>query len=183
MYNSCLFFQEARSLGTGAADAHLYGPARPEGVVVPNQMYGFGGGPTHRGRRAARTDVCDSWSKQDSGVAADPDRPAYLVAAIRTLTADSTFEKMGTPQKKRRRGYDRVNELQKICAIVGPCCGRQMKTDEARPHEARGDFLDWETCAGDGSRVFYLLDATTAFGARSRVRVVDEFDERASGTI
>jgi colanic acid biosynthesis glycosyl transferase WcaI len=105
-----------------AADAHLITVKRGlEGVVVPSKMYGIlAAGKPIVAVAPPETDVATLGVKQGFGVAADPDRPADLVAAIRTLTADSNIVKqMGTAAKEAARGYDRVNELQKFAQIVG----------------------------------------------------------------
>jgi putative colanic acid biosynthesis glycosyltransferase WcaI len=105
-----------------AADAHLITVKRGlEGVVVPSKMYGIlAAGKPIVAVAPLETDVASLGLRQGFGVATDPDRPADLVAAIRTLADDGVcLKQMGMAAKEAARGYDRVNELQKFVQIVG----------------------------------------------------------------
>jgi len=105
-----------------AADAHLITVKRGlEGVVVPSKMYGIlAAGKPIVAVAPVETDVASYGVKQGFGVAVDPDQPAELAAAIRTLVADSNrVKQMGAAAKEAARDYDRAIELQKFVRIVG----------------------------------------------------------------
>ncbi len=105
-----------------AADAHLITIKRGlEGVVVPSKMYGIlAAGKPIVAVAPAETDVASLGSKQDFGIATDPDQPGDLVVAIRALVAaPERVRKMGVAAREAARGYDRVKELHKFVAIAG----------------------------------------------------------------
>jgi colanic acid biosynthesis glycosyl transferase WcaI len=105
-----------------AADAHLITVKRGlEGVVVPSKIYGIlAAGKPIVAVAPMETDVASYGVRQGFGVAADPDRPAELVAAIQGLIADGNrVKQMGAAAKEASRGYDRVFELQKFVRIAG----------------------------------------------------------------
>jgi hypothetical protein len=52
-------------------------------------------------------------------LAADPDRPAELVSAVRALASDANkLKKMGEAARAAATDYDRVKELQKFVEII-----------------------------------------------------------------
>lgn len=104
-----------------AADAHLITVKRGlEGVVVPSKMYGIlAAGKPIVAVAPRETDVATLSIRQGFGVAADPDRPAELVAAVRALASDSErVKKMGVAARESARDYDRVRELAKFVKII-----------------------------------------------------------------
>lgn len=110
-----------------AADAHLITIKRGlEGVVVPSKMYGIlAAGKPIVAVAPMETDVASYGVKQGFGIAVDPDRPAELSAAIRTLVTDSNrVKQMGTAAKEAARSYDRTFELQKFVKIVDQMAAR-----------------------------------------------------------
>src|SRR6202008_2739226 len=78
-----------------AADAHLITVKRGlEGVVVPSKMYGIlAAGKPIVAVAPTETDVASLGARQGFGVSTDPDRPAELVATVRTLVADANYVK------------------------------------------------------------------------------------------
>ena len=103
-----------------AADAHLITVKKGlEGVVVPSKMYGIlAAGKPIVAVAPMETDVANLGVMHGFGVAADPDRPRELVAAVRSLASDSErLKQMGLAARKAARSYDRVNELEKFVAL------------------------------------------------------------------
>ncbi len=103
-----------------AADAHLITVKRGlEGVVVPSKIYGIlAAGKPIVAVSPMETDVANLSMRQGFGVAADPDRPEELVAAVRALASDSgRVGKMGVAARESARDYDRVRELAKFVEI------------------------------------------------------------------
>ncbi len=103
-----------------AADAHLITVKRGlEGVVVPSKMYGIlAAGKPIVAVAPMETDVAHFGVKQGFGIAADPDRPEELVAAVRALAnGDERLKRMGIAARLAAQGYDRVKELEKFVAI------------------------------------------------------------------
>ncbi len=104
-----------------AADAHVITVKRGlEGVVVPSKLYGIlaAGRPivavapeSTDAARIARTRGC--------GVAADPDKPGELAAAVRALVANpGTVREMGEAARAIAAEYDRSKELQRFVNIM-----------------------------------------------------------------
>jgi len=103
-----------------AADAHVVTVKRGlEGVVVPSKMYGIlAAGKPIVAVAPEETDVRSLGVKQGFAVAADPDRPAELLAVIRRLMADaSKLKSMEAAARAAAPSYDRVAELQKYLEI------------------------------------------------------------------
>lgn len=103
-----------------AADAHLITVKRGlEGVVVPSKMYGIlAAGKPIVAVAPSETDVANFSMKRCFGIAADPDRPEELVAAVRSLASDGErLKQMGHAAREAARGYDRGKELAKFVAI------------------------------------------------------------------
>ena len=68
---------------------------------------------------AAETDVAAIGREQGFSVAADPDSPARLAAAVRELMRDpQKLGNMGAAARAAAPGYDRVTELQKFVRIL-----------------------------------------------------------------
>ena len=103
-----------------AADAHLVTVRRGlEGVVVPSKMYGIlAAGEPIIAVAPKETDVVSLGAKQGFGVAADPDKPAELVAVVRGLMADlKKLQSMGQAARTAAPSYDRVLELHKYLEL------------------------------------------------------------------
>src|SRR5437868_8350711 len=103
-----------------AADAHIVTIKRGlEGVVVPSKMYGIlAAGEPIIAVAPKETDVVSLGAKQGFGVAADPDKPAELVAVVRGLMADlKKLQSMGQAARTAAPSYDRVLELHKYLEL------------------------------------------------------------------
>jgi colanic acid biosynthesis glycosyl transferase WcaI len=104
-----------------AADAHIITVKRGlEGVVVPSKMYGIlGAGKPIVAVAPKETDAVSLGIQQGFAVAADPDRPAEVVDAVRSLAADpNKLRAMGEAARVAAPDYDRVKELQKFVEII-----------------------------------------------------------------
>jgi colanic acid biosynthesis glycosyl transferase WcaI len=104
-----------------AADAHVITVKRGlEGVVVPSKMYGIlAAGKPIVAVATEKTDVVSLGIAQGFTVAADPDKPADLVNAVRLLSADvNKLKTMGEAAQAAAPGYDRVIELQKFVKLI-----------------------------------------------------------------
>jgi colanic acid biosynthesis glycosyl transferase WcaI len=100
-----------------AADAHVITVKRGlEGVVVPSKMYGIlAAGKPIVAVAPKETDVVSLGVEKGFAVAADPDRPAEVVAAVRALVSDpAKLKAMGEAAQAAAPDYDRVRELQKF---------------------------------------------------------------------
>lgn len=103
-----------------AADAHIVTVKRGlEGVVVPSKMYGIlAAGKPIVAVAPKETDVVSLGVQQGFAVAADPDRPAELVEAVRTLMADKNrLKSMGDAARAAAPAYVRAAELQKFVEL------------------------------------------------------------------
>jgi colanic acid biosynthesis glycosyl transferase WcaI len=103
-----------------AADAHIVTVKRGlEGVVVPSKMYGIlAAGKPILAVAPKETDVVSLGVKQGFAVAADPDKPADLVKAIRALMVDATkLRTMGEAARNAAPSFDRAGELQKYLEV------------------------------------------------------------------
>jgi colanic acid biosynthesis glycosyl transferase WcaI len=103
-----------------AADAHIVTIKRGlEGVVVPSKMYGIlAAGKPIVAVAPKETDVVSLGIKQGFAVAADPDKPAELVAVVRGLMADAKkLQSMGQAARAAAPAYDRNQELQKYLGL------------------------------------------------------------------
>ena len=103
-----------------AADAHVITVKRGlEGVVVPSKMYGIlAAGKPIVAVAPEETDVVSLGIQRGFAVAADPDCPAEVVDAVRSLAADPPKVKaMGEAAWAAAPEYDRVRELQRFVDI------------------------------------------------------------------
>ncbi len=103
-----------------AADAHIITVKRGlEGVVVPSKMYGIlAAGKPIVAVAPGETDVVSLGVRRGFAVAADPDRPAEVVNAVRVLASDpDKLQAMGEAARAVAPDYDRVRELQKFVKI------------------------------------------------------------------
>jgi glycosyltransferase involved in cell wall biosynthesis len=104
-----------------AADAHIITIKRGlEGVVVPSKMYGIlAAGRPIVAVAPKETDAASLGMQRGFGISADPDKPAELVAAIRTLLAEpGRLADMRTAARAAASDYDRVNESRKFVRIL-----------------------------------------------------------------
>ena len=104
-----------------AADAHVITVKRGlEGVVVPSKMYGILAARKPIVAVAPReTDAVSLGIKRGFAVAADPDRPAEVVNAVRAIASDpKKLKAMGEAARAAAPDYDRVKELQKFVEII-----------------------------------------------------------------
>jgi len=105
-----------------AADAHIITVKRGlEGVVVPSKMYGIlAAGKPIVAVAPKETDAAGLGEQRGFAIAADPDNPAELVAAVRTLLErPEHLRAMGRAARAAAPDYDRVKELQKFVEIIG----------------------------------------------------------------
>ena len=104
-----------------AADAHVITVKRGlEGVVVPSKMYGIlAAGKPIVAAAPKETDTVSLGVQRGFAVAADPDRPAEVVNAVRALASDpNKLKAMGEAARAAAPDYDKVNELQKFVEII-----------------------------------------------------------------
>jgi len=104
-----------------AADAHVITVKRGlEGVVVPSKMYGIlAAGKPIVAVAPKETDAVSLGIQQGFAVAADPDRPAEVVNAVRSLASDpNKLRAMGEAARVAAPDYDRVKEMQKFVKII-----------------------------------------------------------------
>jgi colanic acid biosynthesis glycosyl transferase WcaI len=104
-----------------AADAHVITVKRGlEGVIVPSKMYGIlAAGKPIVAVAPNETDVVSLGVQRGFAVAADPDRPAEVVSAVRALASDPhKLKTMGEAARAAAPEYDRVEELKKFVEIV-----------------------------------------------------------------
>jgi glycosyltransferase involved in cell wall biosynthesis len=104
-----------------AADAHVVTVKRGlEGVVVPSKMYGIlAAGKPIVAVAPRETDAVLLGVQRGFAVAADPDRPAEVVNAVRALASDpNKLKAMGEAARAAAPDYDRVKELQKFVEII-----------------------------------------------------------------
>ena len=104
-----------------AGDVHIVTVKRGlEGVVVPSKLYSIlAAGRPVLAVAAANSDaariVCDA----GCGMAADPDDPTAVAAAIRTLRSDpARLAEMGRRSRETAEKYARVNELARFVGIM-----------------------------------------------------------------
>jgi colanic acid biosynthesis glycosyl transferase WcaI len=104
-----------------AGDVHIVTVKRGlEGVVVPSKLYSI----LAAGRpivvvAPAECDAARIVVESGCGVAADPDDPAAVAAAIRELRAQpGRLAEMGRRARETAAKYARVNELERFVAIV-----------------------------------------------------------------
>ena len=104
-----------------AADAHVITVKRGlEGVVVPSKMYGIlAAGKPIVAVAPKETDAVSLGIRRGFAVAADPDRAAEVVSAVRGLVSDPhKLKTMGQAARAAAPDYDRVKELQKFVEII-----------------------------------------------------------------
>jgi len=104
-----------------AADAHVITVKHGlEGVVVPSKMYGIlAGGKPIVAVAPKETDAVSLGVQGGFAVAADPDRPAEVVDAVRALASDpDKLRAMGRAALAAAPDYDRVKELQKFVDVI-----------------------------------------------------------------
>jgi colanic acid biosynthesis glycosyl transferase WcaI len=104
-----------------AADAHIVTIKRGlEGVVVPSKMYGIlAAGRPIVAVAPKETDAAMLAEKRSFGVAADPDKPEALVAAVRALAGDpKRLAAMAAAARAAAFDYDRANESAKFVRII-----------------------------------------------------------------
>jgi colanic acid biosynthesis glycosyl transferase WcaI len=104
-----------------AADAHVLTVKRGlEGVVVPSKMYGIlAAGKPIVAVAPKETDAVSIGIQRGFAIAADPDRPAEVVSAVRGLAANpAKLKAMGEAARAAAPDYDRVKELQKFVEII-----------------------------------------------------------------
>jgi colanic acid biosynthesis glycosyl transferase WcaI len=104
-----------------AADAHVITVKRGlEGVVVPSKLYGIlAAGKAILAVAPRETDPVSLGAKFGFAVSADPDRPAEVAAAIRSLAGDEAkVQDMGRAARAVAPDYDRVKELEKFVNII-----------------------------------------------------------------
>ena len=104
-----------------AADVHVITVKRGlEGVVVPSKMYGIlAAGKPVVAVAPEETDAVSLGIQRGFAVAADPDRPAEVVNAVRALASDpNKLRAMGEAARAAAPHYDRVKELQKFVEII-----------------------------------------------------------------
>jgi glycosyltransferase involved in cell wall biosynthesis len=105
-----------------AADAHVVTVKRGlKGMVVPSKMYGIlAAGKPIVAVAPKDTDAVSLGIRRGFAVAADPDRPAEVVNAVRALASDrNKLKAMGEAARAAAPDYDRVKELQKFVEIIG----------------------------------------------------------------
>jgi colanic acid biosynthesis glycosyl transferase WcaI len=104
-----------------AGDLHIVTVRRGlEGVVVPSKVYSIlAAGRPILAVAAAGSDAARIVTESGCGLAADPDDPGAVAAAIRELQADpARLAAMGRRAREIAIKYARVNELQKFVGII-----------------------------------------------------------------
>jgi colanic acid biosynthesis glycosyl transferase WcaI len=104
-----------------AGDLHVITVRRGlEGVVVPSKLYSIlAGGRPVLAVSSEETDAARISRESGCGVAADPDDPAAVAAAIRELRSEpARLSTMSLRAREVAGNYARVNELQKFVGII-----------------------------------------------------------------
>jgi colanic acid biosynthesis glycosyl transferase WcaI len=104
-----------------AADAHVITVRRGlEGIVVPSKLYGIlAAGRPVLAVTASNSDTARTVVEAGCGLAADPDDPAAVAAAIRQLRSDpAKLAEMGRRAREISGRYARVNELRHFVEVV-----------------------------------------------------------------
>jgi glycosyltransferase involved in cell wall biosynthesis len=117
-----------------AGDRHIGTVRRGlEGVVVPSKLYStLAAGRPVLAVAAATSDAARIVVESGCGLAADPDDPAAVAAAIRELRGDpSRLAEMGRRARETAKKYARVDELSRFVGIV----------EEAASEESGGHHL------------------------------------------
>jgi colanic acid biosynthesis glycosyl transferase WcaI len=111
-----------------AGDLHIVTVRRGlEGVVVPSKLYSIlAAGRPVLAVAAATSDAVRIVVESGCGVAADPDDPAAVAAAIRELRADpARLAEMGRRARETAKKYATVNELERFTEIVEEAAGEK----------------------------------------------------------
>ncbi len=104
-----------------AGDVHIVTVRRGlEGVVVPSKLYSIlAAGRPVLAVAAANSDAARIVTEAGCGLAADPDDPAAVAAAIRELRSDpARLAEMGRRAREGAGKYARVNELRRFVEIM-----------------------------------------------------------------
>jgi glycosyltransferase involved in cell wall biosynthesis len=104
-----------------AGDLHIVTIRRGlEGVVVPSKLYStLAAGRPVLAVAAQASDAARIVIENDCGLAADPDDPAAVAAAIRKLRDDpGKLAEMARGAREAAAKYARVNELEKFVCVV-----------------------------------------------------------------
>lgn len=104
-----------------AGDLHIVTVRRGlEGVVVPSKLYSIlAAGRPVLAVAAATSDAARIVVESGCGLSADPDDPAAVAAAIRTLRSDpARLAHMGQRARDVAKKYARVNELERFVGIM-----------------------------------------------------------------
>jgi colanic acid biosynthesis glycosyl transferase WcaI len=104
-----------------AADVHIVTVRRGlEGIVVPSKLYSIlAAGRPVLAVAASNSDAARIVVESACGLAADPDDPAAVAAAIREMRSDpARLAEMGRRARETANKYGRVNELEKFVAAV-----------------------------------------------------------------
>jgi len=118
-----------------AADAHVITVKRGlEGVVVPSKMYGIlAAGKPIVAVAPEETDAVSIGVRRGFAVSADPDKPAEVVSAIRTLIGDpQKTNAMGQAARAAAPDYDRVKELQRFVEVFEHLMAEKSLKEEAQ---------------------------------------------------
>ncbi|MGD1210282.1 MAG: glycosyltransferase family 4 protein [Candidatus Acidiferrales bacterium] len=119
-----------------AGDLHIVTVRRGlEGVVVPSKLYStLAAGRPVLAVAAASSDAARIVVESGCGLAADPDDPAAVAAAIRELRDDpARLREMGRRARETAEKYARVRELDRFVGIV---------EDAARERNGGGNHLE-----------------------------------------
>jgi putative colanic acid biosynthesis glycosyltransferase WcaI len=104
-----------------AGDVHIVTVRRGlEGVVVPSKLYSIlAAGRPVLAVAASNSDAARIVTQSGCGLAADPDDPAGVAAAIRKLRGDPAgLAEMGRRARETANNYARVNELRRFLEIM-----------------------------------------------------------------
>ena len=116
-----------------AGDVHIVTIRRGlEGVVVPSKIYSIiAAGRPVLAVAAENSDAARIVTESGCGLAANPDDPAAVAAAIRAMRQDPAgLANMGVRARETAKKYAKVNELQRFVEILEEAA--QEKTPEDR---------------------------------------------------
>jgi colanic acid biosynthesis glycosyl transferase WcaI len=119
-----------------AGDIHVVTIRRGlSGVVVPSKLYSIlAAGRPILAVAPENSDVARIVRENECGLVADPDSPAAVAAAIRTLRSDpARLQAMSRCASDAARKYARVNELERFLGVI---------EQAARPHPPGGNNLE-----------------------------------------
>ncbi|HVB32808.1 MAG TPA: glycosyltransferase family 4 protein [Patescibacteria group bacterium] len=109
-----------------AADVHIVTVRRGlEGVVVPSKLYGIlAAGKPVLAVAPPSSDVVRIVTCAGCGLAADPDDPAEVVAALRALRAKpELLPEMGRRAREKAREFERGRQLERLLDVVEEAAG------------------------------------------------------------